>query len=108
MLNTRQTVQVKPDGQPFHKRGISPRVSAFHDIDRKAAGRRLLVLVMHVGTGLAHRLDTGIERYQMCAIALDRQRGGFKFEVRLANDTNGLSLRKEDAMKRTYSHIDVE
>ncbi|CDZ68388.1 Transposase InsI for insertion sequence element IS30B/C/D, partial CDS, partial [Neorhizobium galegae bv. orientalis] len=33
---------------------------------------------------------------------------GFKDEVRLANDANGLSLRKEDAMRRTYSQIGLD
>src|ERR1044072_4299692 len=48
--------------------------SAFDDIDGQAARRRFLVFLAHVIAGLAHRLDTGVERHEMLAVALDRQR----------------------------------
>jgi hypothetical protein len=44
-------------------------VSAVRDVDRKAAQRGFLVLLVHVAAGLAHGLDAGIQADQMLAVA---------------------------------------
>src|SRR6516225_9653002 len=43
--------------------------SAGDDVDGEAAARGLLVLRLHVGAGLAHRLDGGIQRHAVIAVA---------------------------------------
>jgi hypothetical protein len=49
---------------------------ALDEIDRQAAERRLLVLRLHVGAGLAHRGDDAVQRYPVAAVAVERERGG--------------------------------
>src|SRR3712207_6125762 len=51
-------------------RGIAvSSISAFDDVDGEAAARRLLVLVLHVGPGVAHRLDRLVQGHEVLSIA---------------------------------------
>src|SRR5215475_1238660 len=46
--------------------------STFDHVDRKPSLRRFLVLGLHILAGLQHRLDDGIERDVMLAVAAQR------------------------------------
>ena len=50
--------------------------SALDDVDGEAAARGLLVLDLHVGAGLAHRLDHLVEADDVPAVAAQRDAGG--------------------------------
>jgi len=50
--------------------------SALDDVHRQPALAGLLVLLAHVEAGLAHGLDRSVERHEVLAVALGRQRGG--------------------------------
>jgi hypothetical protein len=50
--------------------------SAFHDVEGKPTARGFLVLVFHVGAGLAHRFDRLVQGHVMLPVAAYRQPGG--------------------------------
>src|SRR5690606_8494420 len=58
------------------------------DVYRQAATRGLFVLAAHVGTGLAHRLDDGVQRDMVLAVSEQGQPGS----VDSLDGTHGVAL----------------
>src|SRR3546814_1160575 len=75
------------------------RSLAEHNINRQAAARRFLVFAAHVGAGLAHGLDDGIQGHMVLAVALQGKSGcvdgldgshGIAFDARSEEHTSEL------------------
>lgn len=64
---------ISPIPRVFRSSGTS---SALDDVDRESGAAGLFVTLRHVGPGLAHRLDGGIQRDDVRSVAEKGQPGG--------------------------------
>src|SRR3546814_8889932 len=86
------------------------RSLAEHNINRQAAARRFLVFAAHVGAGLAHGLDDGIQGHMVLAVALQGRSEEHTSELqslmRISYAVFCLK-KKKDVHRQTHTHLSL-